>query len=202
MDPQRAAVARMVLRLVLYGLLGVFFEVASFPLARLGRSIPVVDHLFAFDIRPDARLALDNIWHTPVVTLFGQTSLWMVPIYAFAALCIEMLYRKALFRKSWIIRAFVYGCVILAVELIAGFAVKSLTGYAIWMYCDRGNILQMTSLYVLPVWMFVGLGVELLSRELMEPHFRAALEQEYSQSLDRHHDHFSSDVSGSSSAPI
>lgn len=177
MDPQRATVVRLVLRLLLYGLLGVFFEVASFPIARLGRAIPIVDHLFAFDVRPEACLGLDQIWQTPLVTLFGQTSLWMVPIYAFAALCIEVLYRKVLLRTTWIFRAFVYGCVILVVELTAGFVVRSLTGHAIWMYYDKGEILQMTSLYVLPVWMFVGLGVELLSRELMEPHVIAKLEQ-------------------------
>ena len=175
--PRQATAMRTALRLVLYGVLGVFFEVASFPIVRLARGIPVVEYLFAFDSRPDPRLGLDGMWQVPWGTLFGQSSLWMVPIYAFAALCIEVLYRNALLRLPWIARGLVYGLVILAVELTSGLVVKSLTGYAIWMYHDRGNLLQMTSIFILPVWMFVGLAVELLYRELMEPHTRTALER-------------------------
>jgi len=174
--PGQATALRTALRLGLYGVLGVFFEVASFPIVRVARAIPVVKYCFAFDSRPDPRLDLDGMWQVPWMTLFGQTSLWMVPIYAFAALCIEALYRNGLLRKPWIVRGLLYGLVILVIELASGLVVNRLTGYAIWMYYDRGNILHMTSLYILPVWMFVGLAVELLYRELMEPHIREVLE--------------------------
>src|ERR1043166_5441141 len=109
MTEARAEIARAGLRVVLYGVLGVFFEVASFPVVRVGRMIPVIKYLFAFDSRPDPRLALDGPWHSPLATLFGQTSLWMIPIYMVAALLIEMLYRNVLFHRSWATRAVMYG---------------------------------------------------------------------------------------------
>jgi hypothetical protein len=176
MAPRHAAAVRGMLRLGLYAVLGVFFEIASFPIVRVARAIPVLKYLFAFDNRPDPRLAVDGMWQVPWEALFGQTSLWMLPIYAFAALCIEALYRHVLLGKPWFIRAIVYGGVILVLELITGFVVRDVTGYAIWMYHDRGNLWQMTSVYIFPVWMVVGLAVELLYRELMEPHVRTALE--------------------------
>jgi hypothetical protein len=176
MTQARADVARAGLRVVLYGVLGVFFEVASFPIVRVGRMIPVIKYLFAFDSRPDPRLALDGPWHSPLETLFGQTSLWMIPIYMLAALLIEMLYRNVLLHRSWIFRAITYGLVILILELGTGLIVHWITGYRIWMYYDRGNILQTTSLFILPIWMIIGLLVELLYRELMNPGLRILLE--------------------------
>lgn len=172
----KADLARAALRLALYGVLGVAFEVAAFPIVRIGRRIPIVEYLFAFDSGTDSRLDLGGPWRTPLETLFGQTSLWMIPIYALVAFCIEVLYRRLLVATWWPIRALVYGVVILVLELVSGLVVKALTGYAIWMYRDAGNILEMTSVYILPVWMFVGLSVELLYRELMDPHIRIALE--------------------------
>jgi hypothetical protein len=130
---RQASLARTALRLALYAVLGLFFEVASFPVVRLGRGIPVVRYLFAFDSRPDPRLQLDGPWHAPLVTLFGQTSLWMIPIYALAALAIELLYRRFLLHTFWMIRALIYGIAILAIELVSGLTVKAITGYAIWM---------------------------------------------------------------------
>lgn len=181
--PRHAAAVRLVLRLALYGVLGVFFEVASFAIVRLGRAVPGLCYLFAFDSRPDSRLGLDGVWQVPWHTLFGQTSLWMVPVYALAALCIELLYRHALLRRPWYLRAVVYGGVILVIELITGLLLRGLTGFAIWMYYDRGNLWEMTSIYILPVWMAVGLAVELLSRELMEPELRTELEAELARSF-------------------
>lgn len=174
--PRHAAAVRTVLRLALYGVLGVFFEVASFSIVRVGRAVPGLCYLFAFDSRPDPTLGLDGMWQVPWRTLFGQTSLWMVPVYALAALCIEQLYRRALLHRPWYLRAVVYGGVILVIELITGLLLRGLTGFAIWMYHDRGNLWQMTSLFILPVWMAVGLAVELLGRELMEPELRTELE--------------------------
>lgn len=179
--PRKANHARTVLRLVLYGVLGVFFEVASFPIVRIGRTLPVLRYLFAFDSRPDSALQLDGPWHCALSTLFGQTSLWMVPIYAFAAYCIERLYGRV-FRWPFPLRGLVYGIAILAIELVTGHLVRAITGYAIWQYHDSGQILEMTSLWVLPVWIFVGLSVELLYRELMDPDIRTTLETDFATS--------------------
>lgn len=172
--PRKAAIARTALRLVLYGVLGMAFEVASFPVVRAGRAIPLVKYLFAFDSGADPRLHLDGPWHSAAVALVGQTSLWMMPIYALAAVCIEALYRR-LHRTPWPLRGLVYGIVILALELVTGLVLRAVTGYAIWRYSDAGNILEMTSVRILPVWILVGLSVELFYREWMEPEARVAL---------------------------
>jgi hypothetical protein len=68
--------------------------------------------------------------------------------------------------------------VILVFEWWTGLAVKELTGYAIWMYTDPGNIMQMTSLLILPIWMIAGALIELIYRELMDPDVRGVLEAE------------------------
>jgi hypothetical protein len=165
---RRVKLARLAVRCLMYGVLGAFFEVASFPIVRIGRMIPVVDRLFAFDSRVDPRLGLDTVWQAPLVALFGQTSLWMVPIYVLTALAIETAYRCALFRRHWLVRAVVYGLIIELFEWATGFAVEAITGYAIWWYADAGNIMHMTSVFILPVWIAVGLFVELIYRELMD----------------------------------
>lgn len=179
--PRTGSLARTALRLVLYGVLGVFFEVASFPIVRIGRTLPVLHFLFAFDSRPDEALHLDGPWHSPLEVLFGQTSLWMAPIYMFAAYCIERLYRKYFRRPFWF-RGLVYGSTILVIELVTGHVVRAITGYAIWQYHDCGRVLEMTSLWIFPVWTGVGLSVELLYRELMGPDALTALEAEAARS--------------------
>jgi hypothetical protein len=173
--PPRGNLARTALRFALYGILGVFFEVASFPIVRIGRTLPVLHYLFAFDSRPDDALQLEAAWHCALRTLFGQSSLWMIPIYALAAYCIERLYRKYAHRPAWF-RGVVYGITILAIELVSGHLIRAITTYAIWEYRDSGRILEMTSLWILPIWIVVGLSVELLYRELMDPDTRAAME--------------------------
>jgi hypothetical protein len=174
---RRVKLARLGFRCLIYGVLGAFFEVASFPIVRVGRMIPVVHHLFAFDCRVDPKLQLDAIWDAPLVALFGQTSLWMVPIYALTALAIETLYCKRLFRWRWPLRAIVYGVVIEVFEWASGFVVKAITGFEIWKYVDDGNIMHMTSWFILPVWMATGMFVELIYRELMAADVQCRLEQ-------------------------
>jgi hypothetical protein len=174
---QRVKLARLAFRCLMYGVLGAFFEIASFPLVRVGRTIPVVRYLFAFDSRVDERLGLDTVWHTPLRVLFGQTSLWMVPIYALTALAIETAYRKALFRRLWLVRAVAYGLIIELFEWATGFIVQAITGYKIWWYVDDGNLMHTTSVFILPVWMAVGLFVELIYRELMAADVQCHLEQ-------------------------
>jgi hypothetical protein len=167
-----------VFRFLVYGVLGVFLEIAFYPLVRFGREIPIVKYLFAFDWSADPRLGLGGPWETPMVTLFGQSSLWMIPVYALPALTIEILYRQWLFKTSLWLRALLYGLVILLFEWATGLAVKALTGYAIWMYTDPGNIMEMTSVLILPIWMIAGILIELIYRELMDPNVRRGLEAE------------------------
>lgn len=174
-------VAFTAFRFVMYGMLGIFLEIASFPVTRIGRQIPIIEYLFAFDCRADPRLGLDGPWHSPIIALFGQSSLWMVPIYAVTALAIENLYRRWLFERPLPLRLLLYAVAIHVLEWATGLGVKALTGYAIWMYYDGGNIMHMTSLFSLPIWLGIGLVVELIYRELMDPDLRTALEAKLSR---------------------
>jgi hypothetical protein len=63
-------------------------------------------------------------------------------------------------------------------ELTTGLALKAITGYAIWMYVDAANIMEMTSFYIYPLWICAGLIIERIYRELMDPGLRAALQHE------------------------
>ena len=76
------------------------------------------------------------------------------------------------------LRAPIYGLVIMFHEWWTGLVLRELTGYSIWMYTDAGNVLQMTSFYILPIWMVAGMLNELIYRELMDPKLRAVLEAE------------------------
>ncbi len=157
------------LRFTLYGFVGISAEVFFYTLVKVGRLIPVVRWLFAFDWRVDPRLGLSTIWDAPIRALFGQCSLWMFPVYALASmLCVEPVYRL-LARRPWPLRAVLYGLGILAFEALSGWGLFWLTGYKIWFYDDRLNVLGMTSLAIGPVWMATGLLVERIYRELMDP---------------------------------
>ena len=165
------------LRFTLYGFVGLSAEVIFYTLVKVGRLIPVVRWLFVFDWRVDPRLNLSAIWDAPVTAFFGQCSLWMFPVYAGASmLCVEPLYR-ALARRPWALRALLYGLSILAFEAASGWALFWLTGYKIWFYDDRFNVVGMTSLAIGPIWMATGLLVERIYRELMDPKAVAELER-------------------------
>ena len=43
---------------------------------------------------------------------------------------------------------------------------------------DPGNVMEMTSFYIWPIWMLAGLTIERIYRELMDPGLRAALQAE------------------------
>jgi hypothetical protein len=139
--------------------------------------VPVLEALFRFQWRVDDRLGLNAIWDTPVVTAYGQCSLWMFLIYGVACFCfIEPLYRWMLYQHTGL-RAAIYGIVILLFEGVTGLVLERLTGYRIWYYGDAGAIMgEMTSLYILPIWMVTGLIAEFIYREMMDPDLLAALE--------------------------
>lgn len=173
---RKLRIAFVAFRFLLYAVLGIALEVALYSVARAGREIPIIEYLFQFQWQVDPALHLDGPWHSPLETMFGQSSLWMIPVYALPALTIELVYRRGLFKRPWWIRAPIYGLLIMAFELVTGLAVKAITGYAIWMYVDRGNVMEMTSFYILPIWIGAGLVIERIYRELMDPELRAALE--------------------------
>ena len=164
-------------RFCLYGMVGLSSEIFFYNLVRIARHVPLLEALFRFQWRVDDRLNLNGIWDTPVVAAYGQCSLGMVAVYAGACFVfIEPIYRR-LFRQHTLLRAVLYGHAILFFEGISGVVLEKLTGYRIWYYADSGAILwDMTSLYILPIWMVTGLLVEFIYRELMDPDLVAALE--------------------------
>jgi hypothetical protein len=166
-----------IFRFCLYGMVGLSSEIFFYNLVRIARHVPLLEALFRFQWRVDDRLNLNDIWETPVVTAYGQCSLWMFLIYGVACFYfIEPIYRR-LFRQSTLLRAVLYGHAILLFEGLSGVVLEKMTGYRIWYYADSGAILwQMTSLYILPIWMVTGLLAEFIYRELMDPDLVAALE--------------------------
>ena len=168
----------LLFRFTLYAVLGIALEVGLYPTARAGREIPIIKYLFQFDWQVDPRLGLSGPWYTPLKVLFGQSSLWMIPVYALPALTIEQVYRLGVFKWPWWLRAPLYGLLIMFFECTTGLALKQITGYAIWEYLDAGNVLNMTSFYIFPLWMGAGMLIERIYRELMDPGLRAALQQE------------------------
>jgi hypothetical protein len=164
------------LRFVLYGVMGLAAEVLFYGLARVGRMIPVVGDFFLFGWHVDPRLGLDHVWQAPLVAGFGQSSFWMFPVYAVCALCfLEPTYRL-MWRRHVLLRALAYGLIINAWEVVTGWLLLRITGYAIWYYDDKLAILHMSSFFITPVWMVAGLLIETVYRELMDPAVRDAME--------------------------
>ncbi|QSQ17987.1 hypothetical protein JY572_19035 [Myxococcus landrumensis] len=174
---QRMKVAFGVFRFCLYGMVGLSSEIFFYNLVRIARDVPYLGALFQFQWQVDDRLGLNDIWHTPVVTAYGQCSLWMFLIYGVACFFfVEPVFRRMLYQHASL-RAAVYGIGILLFEAFSGLVLERLTGYRIWYYADAGAIFgQMTSLYILPIWMLTGLIAEFIYRELMDPDLMAALE--------------------------
>jgi hypothetical protein len=166
-----------IFRFCLYGMVGISAEVFFYNFVRIARDVPLLEALVRFQWRVDERLNLNTIWDTPAVAAYGQCSLWMFLIYGVASFgCIEPLFRW-LWRSPLLLRAVLYGLVILLFEGFSGVILWKLTGYRIWYYADAGAVLwQMTSLFILPIWMVTGLLVERIYRELMDPDLLAALE--------------------------
>ena len=165
-------------RFALYGFVGISAEVGFYNLVKFGRRIPIVEHLFAFSWRVDPRLHLDAVWDAPLISLYGQCSLWMSLVYAGASMFfVEPIYRRGL-RLPFFVRALFYGAAILFWEAVSGWLLFWTTGYKIWFYDDPLNLVGMTSLGIAPIWCVTGLLVEAIYRELMDPALVAALESE------------------------
>jgi hypothetical protein len=164
-------------RFCLYGMVGISGEVFFYNFVRLARQVPLLEALFRFQWRVDERLRLDAIWDTPAIAAYGQCSLWMFLIYAVASFgCIEPMFRRV-WRNHVLVRSLIYGFVILLFEGFSGALLWKLTGYRIWYYADAGAVLwQMSSIFILPIWMVTGLVVERIYRELMDPDLLSALQ--------------------------
>jgi len=171
-------------RFMIYGFVGISAEVIFYTLVKVGRLIPGVALLFQFDWRVDDRLHLAEVWKAPIITFFGQCSLWMFGVYAVCAFFFIERWYRLLRNHPVALRALAYGVTILLFELVSGLLLEKATGYRIWWYADRLNLAQMTSLYILPIWMVTGLVVEVLYRELMDADLVKALESPLPEQVD------------------
>jgi uncharacterized membrane protein len=91
--------------------------------------------------------------------LKGNSYIWMIPIYGSIALFARLLF-PLVAQYHILLRAFIYGVVILIVEYIAGFIIRKLTGRCPWHYESKWAIHNLIRLDYMPLWMVFGIGVE------------------------------------------
>ncbi len=126
----------MLLRFVIYGLLGWCFEIVWTALTEKIRGT-------------------QRDWR-----LVGHTYLWMFPIYGLLAPIGEPVH-NALRGYPWILRGVAYLLAIWAVEFVTGWLLKVLTGKCPWDYSHlRGNFRGIVALEYAPVWFLFGLAFE------------------------------------------
>ena len=127
----------MLIRFVLYGLLGWAIEIVW---TALGSTVS----------------GAQRGWR-----LAGTTYLWMFPIYGLLAPLYEPLH-DAIRAWPWPLRGLLYGLGYLAVEYAAGWLLRRLTGACPWDYTGRGRR-QLHGLIRLdygPLWALLGLVLE------------------------------------------
>src|SRR5512133_181652 len=100
-----SAVRRAAFRFFVYGSLLVAGEVAFYTVVKIGRLMPApFDALFQFVWLVDPRLELGRVWPVPLISLYGQASLWMFFVYGSIALFgLETAYHR-LRRWPWVLR--------------------------------------------------------------------------------------------------
>lgn len=93
------------------------------------------------------------------LSLKGQSYIWMFPIYGLTAVLFPIGFNllKGLNR---VIRYFIYGAVILLVELITGFLLEQFTGRCPWEYQTGWHFGGYIRFDYLPLWMCFGAMLE------------------------------------------
>lgn len=125
----------MVIRLIVYGLIGFLTEVIFTGMGSL----------------------ISGSWY-----LTGYTYLWMFPIYAMA-IFLEPLHDR-IRTAPWLIRGFIYVSVIFIIEFFAGFLLNMLIGFCPWDYTGLSSysVGGYIRLDFLPFWFVAGLLFERL----------------------------------------
>lgn len=142
-------------------------ELFFYNITRIGREIPLIKWFFAFEWLVDVgTVNLNDMWQAPIISLYGQASLWMFFVYGCIVLFgVERVYKKM---KHWplLVRGLTYMVVILALECATGWALYCFTGLfydpglKIWYYAGPLNIARYTSLAIAPIWFIAGLMSE------------------------------------------
>ena len=93
--------------------------------------------------------------------LAGTTYLWMFPIYGLLAPLYEPLH-DAIRPWPWPLRGLLYGLGFLAVEYVAGWLLRRLTGACPWDYTGRcrRHLHGLIRLDYGPLWALLGLALE------------------------------------------
>jgi uncharacterized membrane protein len=93
--------------------------------------------------------------------LKGTTYLWMLPIYGSIVFLYEPVH-DAIRQWPWPLRGLVYMVGFFAIEYLAGWLLKRLTGSCPWDYSQwsRWSVNGYIRLDYAPIWFFVGLGLE------------------------------------------
>ena len=154
LKPIGKQIRQALFRFFIHGAMLLAGEVAFYTITKIGRSIPWLSWLFSYQWLVDSRLQLNHIWEVPIMTFYGQASLYMFFVYG--AICVfglEPSYRK-LKEKSFplVLRGLIYMLVILAMECILGWVLYWITGYKIWYYEGWGTIFTFTSWAIAPMW--------------------------------------------------
>ncbi len=110
--------------------------------------------------------------------MVGHTYLWMLPIYGLLAPLYEPLH-DALRLQSFVLRGLVYMAGFWAVEFVAGYLLRALTGKCPWDYSSlRGGLGGgLIALEYGPVWFAFGLLLEPVHDRFVRltPYLREAL---------------------------
>ena len=150
-------------RFCVYGAIMLMVEIFFYNITRIGRKIPVVEIFFHFQWLVDVgrNVNLNDMWDVPIVSLYGQASLWMFPVYGFIVLFgVEWAYKTFREKLPWFVRGLIYMVIILSLECATGWALYAITGHKIWYYKGPLNILRYTSLAIAPIWFISGLMAE------------------------------------------
>lgn len=146
-------------RLCIYGSLLIAGEVAFYSITKIGRKLPLLKYLFQFQWLVDPALHLGQIWNVPVLTFYGQASLYMFFVYGF--ICVAGLEPAFRWMKKkdfpFLLRGIVYMCVIMVMEWLLGWILFGITKYKIWYYTGWGSFPVFTSFAIAPVWFICGL---------------------------------------------
>jgi hypothetical protein len=154
---------RGVFRFCVYGAIMLMVEIFFYNITRIGREIPVVEIFFRFkwlvDVGPNVNL--NDMWDVPIITFYGQASLWMFLVYGFIVFFgVEWAYRNFRDKMPWFVRGLIYMVIILTLECATGWVLYWITGYEIWYYGGQFAILRYTSLAIAPIWFISGLMAE------------------------------------------
>lgn len=146
-------------RLCIYGALLVAGEVSFYSITKIGRKVPLLKYIFEYQWWVDPKLNLNQIWNVPVLTFYGQASLYMFFVYGLICVAgLEPAYRW-MKKKDFplLLRGFFYMCIILCMECLLGWILFWLTGYKIWYYTGWGSFPVFTSFAIAPMWFICGL---------------------------------------------